>query len=474
MPETKTQMNPSHEGNQADRRRGATPEGAPDLGQLVAGIVGQAKSGEDIEAFAGWDREVSVRTYEGEIEHLVSAESAGVGIRVVSAGKAGFAYCGTLDRSAIAEALAEARDNLTFATPDEFVGLAEPDGVVAPDLELIANDFAELDTTAKVAMALELESKVAEGDKRIKKVESSNYSDVIWHSALASTKGIQASTSATRAFIHAVAIASDGGEPRTGVGYSVGKAPGELSVDEAARDAIERSTLLLGAKKPKSGRLDVVFDPRVTSTLLSILAGTLSGEAVEKGRSLFAGRMGEDIGSELLTVTEDPTDPKAYLASCYDGEGLATRRTELVSKGVLSAYLYDSYSARRAGTKSTGSAVRSGFQGTPGVGARALSCQPGDLTQAEMIAGIENGILVTSISGVHSGVNPISGDFSVGAEGVLIRSGKLAEPVKEATIASTIQRMLLGVSAVGSDVEWMPSSAAGVSLAMADVSLSGD
>jgi PmbA protein len=268
-------------------------------------------------------------------------------------------------------------------------------------------------------------------------------------------------------------VAGDGDDTQTGFGYSVGRAPGELDLEVAAADAVDRATRLLGAKKARSARLTAVLDRRVTASLLGILSGTLSGEEVAKGRSLFAGRIGEQVGVSELTLVDDPTNPLAYGASRHDAEGLACRRNSLIEGGELKGFLYDTYAASLAGATSTGSAVRGGFRTTPGVGARALSVLPGDRDQTAIVAEVTDGILVQSITGVHSGVNRVSGDFSVGAEGLMIRGGELAEPVREVTIASTIQRMLQHIVAVGSDIEWLPGSAAGVTLAIRDVAMSG-
>jgi PmbA protein len=217
----------------------------------------------------------------------------------------------------------------------------------------------------------------------------------------------------------------------------------------------------------------VVFEPRITATLLGILAGTLDGESVLKGRSLFADRIGEEVSVGDFTLVDDPTDPDAYGATQYDAEGLATRRNVLIEGGVLQRFLYNTYGARRAGTAGTASAVRAGFKSAPGTGARALSIRPGERSPEEILAFVGDGLLVQSVSGIHSGVNPVSGDFSVGAEGVLIKGGALAGPVREFTIASTIQRMLAGVVAIGNDLERLPSSATGLTLAVADLSMSG-
>ncbi|MGH9066822.1 MAG: TldD/PmbA family protein [Acidimicrobiales bacterium] len=445
----------------------------PELAALADRVVGWARDGEEVEAYAAWGRSTAVRVFKGEIETLSAAESAGMGIRVVIDQRQGFAYAGSLEEAVLAETLVEARNNAAFATPDEHVGLPRPDGVDDPGLELWRDDLDRRPTGDKVAMAIDLEARVKAGDHRIRLVESANYGDGAAETAVATTTGIRTTSRRSACHLSAHAIAGRGGESQTGAGYSVGRGLADLDPSRAARDAVERSTRLLGAGKARSGRLTVVLDNRVTTVLLGILAGTLSGEAVLKGRSLFADRVGEEVGVRALTVVDDPTDPEAYGAANHDAEGLACRRNVLVEDGVLRGFVYDSYAGRRAGRPSTGSAVRGGFRTAPGVGCRAVSLVPGSLDQGQIVAGVDHGMLVQSVTGVHSGVNPVSGDFSVGAEGLMIRGGQLAEPVREVTIASTIQRMLAQVVAVGSDLEWLPGTAAGVTLAIADVSLSG-
>ena len=160
--------------------------------------------------------------------------------------------------------------------------------------------------------------------------------------------------------------------------------------------------------------------------------------------------------------------------SSYDAEGLACRRNVLIEDGILKMFVFDTVSARRAQMASTGSAVRGGFSSTPSAGCRALVLQPGTMDANAIVAAVGDGLYVQSVTGIHSGVNPVSGDFSVGAEGVKIKGGALAEPVREVTIASTLQRMLQDIIAIGADLRWLPGLAAGQTLAIADMSLSGD
>jgi PmbA protein len=220
-------------------------------------------------------------------------------------------------------------------------------------------------------------------------------------------------------------------------------------------------------------RTTVVLDPMVTAQFLGVISSTLNGEAVVKGRSLFKDRLGDGVAAANVTLIDDPTNTKAYSATDVDGEGLAARRNVLIEKGVLQQFVHNSYSARRAGTVSTGNATRGGFAGTPGVGCLALSLEPGMRSQAEIVSGIDDGLLVQSMQGLHSGVNPISGDFSTGAAGLIITNGEVGAPVREFTIASTLQRMLQDIVEIGGDIEWLPMRASGMSLVIRDVTMSG-
>jgi PmbA protein len=443
---------------------------------LAERVVTQARPGEQVEAFVSRGGETEVRVYEGDVEHFVSAQSEGIGIRVVRDGRTGFAYAATLGEAAVAEVLDEARDNVAFGTVDDAAGVAEPDGVPVTDQPLWNDELAGFDTDRKIDLAKELEKLTAGADARVR-VDESNYADAWGEAAVANTAGVRQAGRENGCYVSVSTLADDdtGGETetQTGFGFSVGRTPTEFDLDRAAREAADRATRLLGATKPPSKRLTVVLDPFVTAQFLGVLSSTLNGESVVKGRSLFRDRLGDAVAAAHVTLVDDPTNPLAYTATDVDGEGLAARRNVLIEDGVLRRFVHNSYSARRAGTVSTGNATRAGFAGTPGVGCLALSLVPGTRDQQELIAGIDDGLLVQQVSGLHSGVNPISGDFSTGAAGLLIRDGAVGPPVRELTIASTLQRMLLDVVEIGGDVDWLPMRAAGMSLVIADVTMSG-
>ena len=299
------------------------------LQEIVDRVVGQAKPGEQVEAFASRGGETSIRVYEGEVEHFVSAQSEGIGIRVIREGRTGFAYAGTLDESAIAEVLGEARDNVAFGTPDEWAGLAEPDGVEPVPQVLWSDALEQFPTAKKIDLAKELERLAIAADSRVR-VDEADYQDGWGEVAVATTTGIRRAGRENAANVSVGTLAEDGEDTQTGFGFSVGRDPALFDLQKAAREAADRATRLLGAIKPPSKKVTVVLDPYVTAQFLGVISSTLSGEAVIKGRSLFANRLGEVVASPLITLIDDPTNPLAYTATDLDGEGLAARRNMLI------------------------------------------------------------------------------------------------------------------------------------------------
>lgn len=435
-------------------------------------IVAQARPDEQVEAYVSHGSSVQVKAYQGEVESFTSASSTGVGIRVIEDGRVGFAYAGTLSEDVLAETLAEARDNRTFAEPDEWAALSEPDGGTPIVHDTFDERVAQMPTADKVQMAIDLEARVLSSDDRVTGIRSASYSDSTGEMALATSTGVRATDRGTGASISVSAMAADGDDTQIAGGYDVNFGPADLSIDKAAGDAVRRVTELLGATQPESSKLTIVLEPRMASSIIGILVGMLNGERVLKGRTPFLDRVGETIASPLLSVVDDPTDSRSFGATSVDAEGQTCRPNALVTNGVLNGFLHNTYTGRRSGEGTTANGVR-GYASTPGVGSHAIVVQPVEGDLESIISGVDHGLLVSSMSGLHSGVNAISGDFSVGVTGRMIRQGQRAEPIREATIASTVQKMLGDIVAIGADTDWQPGGAGPVTLAIADVSMSG-
>lgn len=445
-----------------------------DLLGLVVDLADRAAPGEQLEAYASHTRETDVKAFDGGVESLTVAERAGVGVRVVVEGRQGFAWAASLEPEMIDAALADARDNARFATPDEWHGLVTPDEAAgrAPVLDLWSEELEQTSTEAKVALALEVEAATRQADPRVRGVEYASYGDALTDVAVANSQGVRAAAQRTTCACVTIAMAGEDEATQTGYGVSAGRAFTDLDPQAAASDAAMRATRLLGATQPTSRRLPVVLDPLVTRSLLAVLGAALGGDAILKSRSLFVGREGEQVAALGVTLRDDPTDPEAFGAAPHDAEGVVSRRNDLIADGVLRGFLHNTYTGRRSGMGTNGAAVR-GFGSTPGCGARALTLAPGTRPPEALMAAAGEALYVQSVSGLHSGTNPVSGDFSVGAEGLMLRDGALAEPVREVTIASTLPRMLLDIAEVGSDLIWLPGGAAGVTLLISEMTLSG-
>jgi PmbA protein len=459
------------------RGGGGDHDGPPVMGPdellaLAQRVVDQARPGEEIEVACSFGQSRTIRVYQGEVESLTTADNTGIGVRVLAEGREGFASAGTLDDDVIADMLAEARDNAGFAEADPYVGIARPDGVAAVEVDLWRDGVAAMSPEAKIALAIELERRVRGADPAITGVRVAGYSDNEAAFALASTAGIGIATRASSASLSVQALAVDGDRTQTGYAYDGARDPALLDLDYVVQRAVRQTVDMIGAAKPATATVDLVLDPHLAATVLSLVAGTLTGDRVLKGRSPFVGRVGEQIAASALTVVDDATNLASLGADSHDGEGLATRRVPLIVDGVLQGFVHDSYTGRRSGLGSTGSAVR-GVRGLPAPGLHALAVTPGSGSLEDLIARTDLGILVFSLAGLHSGVNPVSGDFSVGVEGRMIRQGQLAEPICECTIGATLQRLLLDISAVGGDLVHLPNSVSTPSLVISGVTMSG-
>src|SRR5437764_676048 len=295
---------------------------ADELLAIAERVAAQAATGEQVEAYVARTRDTDVKVFDGEVESLSSAETEGVGVRVVQDSRQGFAYAGSLDADAVAEALAEARDNAGFGSEDEYLGLPEPDDVPVVQLDLYRADLAQVAANDKVALALHVERATRPADGLIRAVETAEYGDAAVEAAVASSMGVRAHVRRTVCSVYAYALAGEGAETQTGYGYDVGRHPDELDVPKASSMAAERATQMLGATQPKSCKVTVVLDPLVTASFLGVLSSALSGQSVLKGRSMFADRVGDAVAASGFTLTDDPTNPDAFGAAPFDAEGL--------------------------------------------------------------------------------------------------------------------------------------------------------
>ena len=419
-------------------------------------VVEGAASTEEIEAYLIHERSFEVKAYDGEVESLSSSEPRGIGVRVVADGRVGFAYSTEVGEGGLGDVLDRARTNARYATEDEAAGLGAPWETPPADVfGLIDPAQVDVPPETKVSFALELE-RATRGAQGVRAVEEAVYSDSTTEIALVTTAGVAGAYRRTDAWCYSIAMAGTGDDQEMGFDFGLARGLGALEAEAVAAGAARKAVEVLGASKVPSAKMPVVFDPYVAGQFLAVLSQALTGEAVQKGRSLFAGKIGERVAAEGLTLVDDGRWEGAPSAAPWDAEGSPTGRTEVISAGVLRSFLYDSTTARREGRTSTGNAARAGFKSLPRASSTNLAFEPTGETAAEVLERAGKALLVTDFHGVHSGANPVSGDFSVGVTGHLLENGARVRPVKEVTVAAPMLDILDRIVAVGDDRRWLP------------------
>jgi PmbA protein len=436
----------------------------------------QAAGAGEAEAYASRDSGREVRVHGGEVESLTAATQSGVGVRAWIGHRVGYAYGTDLSEAGVAAIAARAAEAAGVADEDEFAAPPQP-APVEPLAGLSDPSVAAASAERVAELALEVERAALAADPRVAAVEQAVYADSAELVAIASSAGVagEYESSSCFAYLQALAEGEDGRE--TGLGFGLARGPDGLDPAAIGAEGGERAASMIGAVKPPSRACPVVLDPTVAASFAGLIGGALGANAVQRGRSPFAGRLGEELASAALVLHDDGRDPLGPDSAPFDGEGTPRRRSALIEDGRLRTYLYDTYTANREGegAGSTGNAARQGYRSLPSVSASNLVVAPGSLPLSGLLSEAGEGVLVTDVAGLHSGVNPVTGVFSVGASGRAIRGGELAEPLREFTIAGDLISLLGSVRAAGSQARWVPfgGSVSTPPLLIGEISISG-
>jgi PmbA protein len=425
--------------------------------------------GGEVELYLQQARTTTVKVYAGEVESVSVAEPRGVGARYIADGRSGYSYTSGMDVGSMVEAVVEAAANSQAADFDEYAGLPDlsggagrrestPSGACSPAGGYFAEGVSTTPLPRKIELAVEAEKR-ALAEFPVETVEESTYQDADTWVGVVSNLGAACVERRSFAALFLSAHARDGGDVQTGLGYSIGREPQALVPEQAGADAARKAKALLGARQCPTGTYPVVLTPEVSSAFVAFVAQALDADQVQRGRSLFAGRLGDTVASSVITIVDDGLHRDGLVSGSFDDEGVGREEAvPLVERGVLRSFLHNAYTARRQGDNgvSTANASRSSYRSAPVISPSNLLVKEGVHTQMELVGSIDRGLLIQAVGGLHSGANPITGQFSVGATGFLIEKGELGRPVKEVTIASDLCSLLEGVSQVGADGRWVP------------------
>jgi PmbA protein len=397
------------------------------------------------------DRQSSVLVRLGQVDTVTHAHDHRLSLRVFAGKASAAASTSDLSRDSLEHLVDDATALARATAEDPFAGLPDAAELIRDvrDLDLEDRDAAELSPEEKIALARRAEAAALESDPRIANSEGAEYSERRSRYAYATSHGFAQAYTTTSFALTVSPVAGKNGDMQRDSWYSLARKRSRLDPpEEVGRRAAARALRRVGARKVKTVEVPVVFDPETAASLLRALAGAASGPSLYRRASFLVDRLGTRIAAPSVTIVDDALIPAALGSRPFDGEGLATRRVELVREGVLASYLLDTYSARKLGLASTHHAARDGSGVT--VATTNLTLRPGMAAPEELIASVRDGFYVTELIGF--GVNGVTGDYSRGASGMWIANGELAYPVEEVTVAGNLLEMFAAVDGIGTDL----------------------
>src|SRR5690348_6510068 len=391
----------------------------------------------------------------GQVETLKESGSKAIGIRVFFGKRSASTHSSDFSRAGLDRMLSSALELAKITSEDPFAGIPEQSqlGVIPGDLDLYSSDVYSLPGQERIAYARRAEKAALDSDPRIKNSEGGSFDAATGRKILANSHGFVGEYRRSYCSVAAVPIAQDEkGAMQRDYWFSVARSLGRLeSPEEVGKVAAQRTLRRLGARKVKTQQVPVIFDPLVATSILEHIFEGVNGDSVYRGASFLAGKLGQKIAADRVTVIDDGTMIGGFGTSPFDGEGVATRRTVVIENGVLKSYVLNTYTAKKLGLQTTANASR-GLAGTPGIGPGNYFLQPGARTPQQIIDEIKDGLYVTEFLG--HGANLVTGDYSRGASGLWISGGELAFPVEEITVAGNLKEMFLNISEIGNDLEF--------------------
>jgi PmbA protein len=393
-----------------------------------------------------------VEAADGSVETLKLSEDIGAGLRVFTKERrVGFAY--SSDLTNIAGLAESATRNASAPAPDEHNVLPEPKNGEPVCADLTEDDLAAIPVSEKIEKAFAIETAARSYDKRIARVRYARYADSVAEITIANSRGIEGwyKTNACTASI--LAVAEESGNAETGSEFDFARRFDKLDCATVGAEAARRAASMLGAKRVASGTFPVVLDRAVSGAFIELASAAVNAENVLKGKSFWAEKLGQTVASDKVTVLDDSLLPQGIHRAPIDDEGTECRTTSVIDRGVLKSYLHNAYTASKMDVQNTGNAVRESFSSVPHVGGSNFYLVPGQHTLDDLFALCDRGLYVMEVIGMHT-ADPISGDFSVGVEGLWIDGGTIRYPVRGVTIAGNVSELLQGISAVANDLKF--------------------
>lgn len=414
----------------------------------------------DIELHYEKQESFSCQIFKGEIDGYESSNVNGVSVRGLYNGKMGYAYTERLDAESIPFLLNSIKENAPLIE-DEPEEIFAGEGANYQEADFYSMKLQEVSAEDKITFLKEVEKKIYAYDVRVFQTGYAAIQDQSVERALFNNKGLELSDRINFLSVIFSVIVKEAEETKSDMYFKITKDFASLDADEIAKKAVEKSLSYLGEQAYPDKNYPVILKNSAAAALIATFASSFSAEAVQKGQSQLKGKLDEEIASKHVTLLDDPFLPEGTRSGAFDSEGVPTEQLNVVENGKLKSYFHNLKTAKKDGVSSTGHGHKSSYKDTIGVSPSNFYVVPGEETYEELYENLDEGIIITDLAGLHSGADPISGDFSLAANGFYVKNGKIVGPTTLMTVAGNFFELLHTIEHVGSDLEFSPMGGSG-------------
>ncbi|MFJ7732130.1 TldD/PmbA family protein [Lysinibacillus sp. NPDC097231] len=408
--------------------------------------------------------------FEGQIDSYETSEDGGLSLRGLHNGKMGYAYTEKLDDDSMSFLIDSAKANADVLDEDESIDIFEGSNEYTP-YEFYNEELETIGIPEKIELLQSIERKIRAYDSRIVTLDYCLLQEYTAERSLANSKNLALSHKENGIVIFLSTVVKEGEELKTGGYLKMTRDFHSLDADDIAKEAAEEALANLGEKSIPSRKYPIILRSDAAASLLSTFMPILSAENAQKDQSLLKGKVGQKVASEAITLLSAPFHPAALSGSSFDGEGVATKEQAIILDGTLQTLLHNRKTAKKDGCETTGHAHKDSYKGTLSIAPQNLYISTGKKTQDELMKSVTDGVLITELSGLHSGANTVSGNFSVAAKGFHIQDGKIVSPVKQMTIAGNFFEFLNNIEETSSELYFLPNGYGSSSLLVKEISV---
>lgn len=394
---------------------------------------------------------IEIGIYKGEIDKYSVSQSGGLSLRGLKDGKMGYSYMEILDEAKLDDLVEEAYSNglfLDIVDEENIFGAADK----YEEVNLFNQDLISVPIEDKIEFAKNLEKEAYAQDKRVVNVQNCFYQEFQEERTIINTKGLDLKDRVNGAIGYLSVVVKDGEDTKTGSSYKIFSNFSKDNYKDIAKEAVEEAISQLGAKPIKSGKYPIIIRNRQVASLIQSYLPIFRADMAEKGLSLLKDKEGEVVGNPLLSLIDDPYYEDGFASRAFDDEGTRTEYRKVIDKGRLTTLLHNQKTARKANVASTGNGSRPSYKSSVGIAPSNFYIAQGDKNFDQLLKDVDHGVYITSLAGLHSGINTISGDFSLSASGFEIVKGKVERPINQITISGNIYSLFKDIEAVGNDL----------------------